>query len=258
MSRTEGAASPNRYYVPGEERSGKVRLLFSRIAGRYDLVNDLMSVGMHRRWKRRLARSASPRPGEEALDICCGTGDVARALVAAVKGGDLKVTGLDFTEEMLRVARRLTPAGTPITFQQGDALAPPFADARFDLVTVAYGLRNLADLDQGLREALRVLRPGGRLVSLEFGRPRNPILRWIYLGYLRLALPLFGFLFFADAQTYGYIFATVSQFPGQQELAERMRAAGFASVRVQDLMGGVMGICVAEKSAAAPASEAIR
>src|SRR5262245_41843999 len=96
MSSPEGAASSNRYYAPGEDRAGKVRLLFSRIAGRYDLVNDLMSGGMHRRWKRRLAEAASPRPGEEALDICCGTGDVSRSLVGAAEGGRVKVTGLDF------------------------------------------------------------------------------------------------------------------------------------------------------------------
>lgn len=243
-----GAAPENRYYDAGPERSGKVHALFTRIARRYDLINDLMSWGMHRRWKRRLVALADPRPGDRGLDLCCGTGDVARALAEAPgAAGEIFVVGLDFTEEMLAVARRITPGSLPVRYQRGDVLALPFADGEFRILTVAYGLRNLADLDRGLREAHRVLAPGGRLVSLEFGRPRSRILRALYFAYLRAALPLFGLLFFGDPHTYGYIFASVTRFPGQRDLAERMREAGFDPVRVHDLMGGAMGICVAEK-----------
>jgi demethylmenaquinone methyltransferase/2-methoxy-6-polyprenyl-1,4-benzoquinol methylase len=248
------AARENRYYVDGAERPGKVRTLFARIARRYDLINDLMSAGMHRRWKRRMVELAGARPGERALDLCSGTGDVARALArGAGAGSGVPVVGLDFTEEMLSIARRSTPPGLAVRYQQGDALALPFADGEFQIVTVAYGLRNLADLDLGLREAHRVLSPGGRLVSLEFGKPSNPVLGALYSAYLRMALPLFGLLFFGDPHTYGYIFATVTRFPGQRELAERMRAAGFDPVEVRDLLGGAMGICVARKGGAAAA-----
>jgi ubiquinone/menaquinone biosynthesis methyltransferase len=252
--RTEAqeAAPENRYYAAGEERPGMVRALFARIARRYDLINDLMSCGMHRRWKRRLAALANARPGERGLDLCCGTGDVARLLAASPgAAGSLFVVGIDFTDEMLGIARRSTPDSMAVRYQRGDALALPFGDGEFQIVTVAYGLRNLADLDRGLREAHRVLSPGGRLVSLEFGRPRSGILRALYFSYLRTMLPLFGLLFFGDPHTYGYIFASVSRFPGQQDLAIRMREAGFDPVEVHDLMGGAMGICVARKPGAA-------
>jgi len=248
VDEVRGVAPENRYVATGEERPVKVRALFSRIARRYDLINDLMSWGMHRLWKRRLVERASPRPGEKALDLCCGTGDVARALAKAPGGeSKVRVIGLDFTDEMLEIARRITPASLPVRFEKGDALELPFADGEFQIVTVAYGLRNLADLDRGLREARRVLAPGGRLASLEFGRPRHPILSALYFGYLRAALPLFGLLFFGDPHTYAYIFATVSRFPAQRELAGRMREAGFDEVEVDEVMGGVMGICVAKK-----------
>ena len=243
-----GAVPESRYYTAGEGRPAGVRALFSRIARRYDLINDLMSCGMHRRWKRRLANLADPRPGDRALDLCCGTGDVARALaLSPAASGRLFVVGLDFTEEMLSIARRITPEPLPVRYQRGDALALPFGDGEFRILTVAYGLRNLADLDRGLREAHRVLGPGGRLASLEFGRPRSRILGALYFAYLRLALPLFGLLFFGDSHTYSYIFASVTRFPGQQDLAAQMRGAGFDPVEVHDLMGGAMGICVARK-----------
>jgi ubiquinone/menaquinone biosynthesis methyltransferase len=248
MQRAQGPAPENSYYSPGEERAEKVQLLFSRIARRYDRINDWMSWGLHRRWKRRLVHLTKPRAGENALDLCCGTGDVARILASGGQGGArLEVVGLDFTPEMLEIARSVTPRSIPVSFREGDALHLPFPDASFDVVTCAYGLRNLADLDRGLKESCRVLRPGGRLASLEFGRPSHPFLASLYFGYLRLALPLFGLLFFGDSHTYGYIFASVSRFPSQQELARRMGAAGFENVEVHDLMGGAMGICVAQK-----------
>lgn len=246
-----GATSTNRYYGSGEDRAHRVHDLFARIAPRYDLINDLMSWGMHRRWKRRLVALADPGTAERALDVCCGTGDVARALAPTARGGGklTSVLGLDFTDEMLEIARRSTPSSSPVRFLRGDALALPFPDSDFDILTCAYGLRNLADLDRGLAEAYRVLRPGGRLVSLEFGRPLHSLLNVAYSAYLRLALPLFGALFFGDPHTYGYIFTSVSRFPGQHELAGQMRVAGFRPVEVHELMGGVMGICVARKAA---------
>jgi ubiquinone/menaquinone biosynthesis methyltransferase len=251
VTEARGVAPENRYYAAGEEHPAAVRALFARIARRYDLVNDIMSMGMHRRWKRRMAVLAEPRPGDRALDLCCGTGDVARALARSpgARGG-IFVAGLDFTEEMLSVARMNTSEPLPVRYQRGDALALPFGDGEFQILTVAYGLRNLADLDRGLREAQRVLAPGGRLVSLEFGRPRGRILSAFYFAYLRGVLPLLGLLFFGDLHAYAYIFASVSRFPGQRDLAARMREAGFDPVEVHDLMGGAMGICVARKPGA--------
>jgi len=249
MERARGPAPENPYYAPGGERAEKVQLLFTRIARRYDRINDWMSLGLHRRWKRRLVRLAGPRAGEKALDLCCGTGDVTRLLASSEAGGaSREVVGLDFTREMLEIARNVTPPTMPVTFREADALELPFPDASFDIVTCAYGLRNLADLDRGLKEACRVLRPGGRLATLEFGHPPHPLLSAVYFGYLRLALPMFGLLFFRDPHAYGYIFASVSHFPGQRELARRMGDAGFENVEVQDLMAGAMGICVARKS----------
>ncbi|PYQ14756.1 MAG: bifunctional demethylmenaquinone methyltransferase/2-methoxy-6-polyprenyl-1,4-benzoquinol methylase UbiE [Acidobacteria bacterium] len=258
MEQARRPAPENRYYAMGEERSAKVHLLFARIAPRYDCINDLMSWGMHRRWKRRLTALALPRPGEKALDLCCGTGDVARSLARSPEGsGRLEVMGVDFSEEMLEIARKNSPPGLPVSFRRADALSLPFPDASFEVVTCAYGLRNLADLDRGLREVWRVLRPGGRLACLEFGRPARRILSALYFAYLRLALPVFGMLFLGDSHSYGYIFASVSRFPGQRELAERMGAAGFESVDVHDLMGGAMAICVARKGrGTVPGSEA--
>lgn len=256
MQRGRGSAPDNSYYAPGEERAEKVQLLFSRIARRYDRINDWMSWGLHRRWKRILVRLSAPRAGEKGLDLCCGTGDVARLLVSGGAGASkLEVVGLDFTREMLEIARGVTPASMSVSFREGDALNLPFPDASFDIVTCAYGLRNLADLDRGLKETLRVLRSEGRLASLEFGRPSNPLLAALYFAYLRLALPLFGRLFFGDSHTYGYIFASVSRFPGQRELAEKMRAAGFEKVEVHDLLGGTMGICIARKGGPAATGE---
>ena len=257
MDGAREAASENRYYAPGADRAEKVHRLFARIARRYDRINDLMSWGMHRRWKRRLVSLAAPRRGEKALDLCCGTGDVARKLAEGSRELACEVVGLDFTEEMLEIARKATPAALPVSYRKGDALALPFPDATFDIVTCAYGLRNLADLDRGLWEAARVLRPGGRLASLEFGRPSNPLLSKLYFAYLRAALPLYGWIFFGDPHTYGYIFATVSRFPGQRELASRMTQSGFATVEVHDSMGGAMGICVARKASTGGPAPAI-
>jgi demethylmenaquinone methyltransferase/2-methoxy-6-polyprenyl-1,4-benzoquinol methylase len=169
----------NRYYSSGDQRAARVKDLFDTIASRYDLVNDLQSFGLHRLWKRRLLNLAQPRPGQRALDLCCGTGDVTRAL--AQRG--VETVGLDFSEPMLAVANARTKArtaGVGLQFLRGDAQQIPFPDNSFDLVTISYGLRNLADWQRGLAEMQRVARPGGRLLVLDFGKPDNAIWRGIY------------------------------------------------------------------------------
>jgi len=238
----------NKYYAPDERRATKVGDLFATIAPRYDLINDLQSFGLHRLWKRRLVRLAAPVPGERALDLCCGTGDVAFAL--ANRG--IEVTGLDFSEAMLRVARKRAETNPKAKVQSpaflwGDAQKIPFPDASFEIVTMSYGLRNLANWEQGLTEMGRVAKRGGRLLVLDFGKPDNRVWRALYFGYLRACVPLFGRIFCGDRQTYGYILESLRHYPAQHGVAARMRELGFGGVRIVPLLGGVMTINCAVK-----------
>ena len=235
----------SKFYAEGNQRAAKVEDLFAAVAPRYDLINDLQSLGLHRLWKRRLVHLANPRPGTVALDLCCGTGDVALAL--ARRGAT--VTGIDFSNAMLDVARRRqAPPGTK--FVHGDAMELPFPDASADIVTVAYGLRNVADVNRALAEWRRVLRPGGRLVVLEFGKPPNAAWRWLYFQYLRWLVPVFGRVFCGDADTHGYILESLLRYPGQQGIDDRLRQLGYAPTQVVDLLGGAMSLNVAQRPAA--------
>jgi demethylmenaquinone methyltransferase/2-methoxy-6-polyprenyl-1,4-benzoquinol methylase len=240
---------PSKFYVESDARAAKVGDLFATIAPRYDLINDLQSFGLHRWWKRRLLRLAAVRPGERALDVCCGTGDVTFALARA----GAEATGFDFSEPMLAVARRRAAAlRAPLPaprFEQGDALQLPFADASFDVVTISYGLRNLADFDRGVRELTRVLRPGGRLLVLDFGKPDLAAWRWLYFQYLRWLVPLFGRLFCGDADTHGYILDSLRKFPAQRGVEAKLHELDYAETRVVNLLGGIMGINFGRKRA---------
>ena len=167
----------NSYYQPGEQRASRVEALFNAIAPRYDLINDLQSLGMHRLWKHQLVRRAALAPDQTALDVCCGTGDIAFALSRS----GARVLGVDFSAPMLAGAVRRKLAGSPSTagsegpwFLRGDALRLPARDGTVDLISIAYGLRNLSDLDAAVREFHRVTRPGGRLLILDFGQPASP------------------------------------------------------------------------------------
>ena len=237
----------NPFFDTGPERAAKVQGLFARIAPRYDLINDLQSLGLHRYWKRRLIRLARVQAGVQALDLCCGTGDLALAL--ARRGAE--VVGLDFSQPMLEVAqrRKLTPprALRNLHFIRADAQRLPFPDNSFDIVTVGYGLRNLACWEAGLGEMQRVARPGGRLLALDFGKPAHALWRSLYFGYLRLFVPWFGRLFFRNASAYAYILQSLEHYPGQQGVAAKMRELGLDTVRVINLVGGAMSINYAEK-----------
>ena len=237
----------NKYYAPGDQRAERVNQLFDTIAPRYDLVNDLQSLGLHRRWKRRLVRLADSKPGDCALDVCCGTGDISLALARA----GLKVVGLDFSEGMLAVARqRLGRAGTgagEAQFVKGDALHLPFADESFEVVTMGYGLRNLADWEGGLREMLRVLRPGGRLLVLDFGKPDNRVWRAIYFAYLKFVCPLLGRFITGDRESYAYILESLKHYAAQRGVAAKMTDLGMSAVRIVNFCGGATSINMAVK-----------
>lgn len=238
-----------RFFIPGAQRAQKVQELFTTIAPRYDLINDLQSFGLHRIWKRRAIEVCRVEPGISALDVCCGTGDLARSLARL----GANTIGLDFNERMLAVAEAKQRAnngkgrGGTLRFLRGDALELPFEANSFDVVTVGYGLRNLADLGRGLKELERVTRPGGRVVVLDFGKPRNRVWREIYFGYLRLFVPLFGRVFCGNAGAYSYILESLNQYPAQYGVAEEMRALGLEAVRIIQFLGGAMSINYGEK-----------
>jgi demethylmenaquinone methyltransferase/2-methoxy-6-polyprenyl-1,4-benzoquinol methylase len=231
----------NKYYDVGSQRANRVTDLFAVVAPRYDLINDLQSFGWHRFWKRRLVRLAAAAPHEQALDLCCGTGDVALAL--ARRGAS--VVGLDFSEPMLTIAKKKLRGETSasrVRFLRGNALAIPFAEGDFDIVTISYGLRNLSDWRAGLAEMWRVARPDGRLLVLDFGKPENALWRRLYFAYLRWLVPWFGRAFCGDAPAYAYILESLQQYPAQLGVAAHLRAMGCQDVRVINLLGGVMSI----------------
>lgn len=254
MLRAPAAASiprvSNEFYAPGETRAAKVNDLFARIARRYDFLNDLQSFGLHRSWKRRVVDLSQIKTGDQALDLCCGTGDIAFAL--AQRGA--RTTGLDFSPQMLEVAaeRNQTPdpgRQTPApTFLQGDAQQLPFPENSFDIVTVGYGLRNLTSWERGLDEMFRVARPGARLIVLDFGKPANPLWRAIYFAHLKMSVPLMGWLFCGNASAYAYILESLKHYPAQLAVAEKMRALKLKNVRVINLLGGAMAINSGEKA----------
>jgi demethylmenaquinone methyltransferase/2-methoxy-6-polyprenyl-1,4-benzoquinol methylase len=211
-----------------------VRSMFDRIAPVYDLMNRVMTMGLDRRW-RRLAARAVVRPSDDVLDACCGTGDLA--LAAREAGG--KVVGVDFSEPMLARARRKSDE---IEWVRADALALPFADGAFDAATVGFGIRNLADLEAGLRELARVLTPGGRLACLEITRPRGALRPFFRLWFDGL-VPLAGKLLPGGA-AYSYLPASVRRFPGPEDLAAAMERSGFAAVSWRLLGGGIVALHV--------------
>ena len=234
----------SKFYQADEHRAEKVHELFTAIARRYDLLNDIMSAGRHRRWKRRLVDMAmegkSAGRGVKVLDLCCGTGDIA--LMFAGRGA--MVTGADFTEEMLQVAaaRCERDGVTGVEWIKADALRLPFEENAFDIISVGYGLRNLADMGQGLREALRVLRPGGKLLSLDFGKPEMKAWRAMYFGYLRVALPVLGRIFCGDPDTHGYILASLQKYPAQRGVKELMESCGYCECGFEEFSLGAMAI----------------
>ena len=218
--------------------------MFDRIARRYDLVNTVLSGGTDAGWRRRAARETGLSPGGSALDVACGSGKLTAEL-ARNAGPNGRVVGLDFSPQMLEIARRDHPG---IEFIEGDALKLPFADAAFDASTIAFGLRNLADPILGLREMLRVIKPDGRAVVLEFVRPPRGLIGGAYRLYLRTLLPAIGGLLSGEPSAYRYLSDTVDSYRTPDELTAMAAQAGWTGVRFQGLAMGTVGILSGTRS----------
>lgn len=216
--------------------------MFDRIAGRYDLLNSVMTAGLHHGWRKRATDRAELKPGDAALDVCCGTGDLTLELASRVAPGG-RVVGCDFSEPMLDFAREKAShqAVANARFEWADALSLPYDEHRFDAVTVGFGVRNLSDLDLGLTEMRRVLRPGGRLVILEITQPARPPLSTFFSLWFDRIVPVLGRLA-GDPEAYAYLPESVRSFPSPRRLAEKMDAAGFARIRWTLLAGGIIAI----------------
>jgi demethylmenaquinone methyltransferase/2-methoxy-6-polyprenyl-1,4-benzoquinol methylase len=216
--------------------------MFDRIAGVYDLMNTAMTAGMHHRWRERAVERAELEPGAAALDVCCGTGDLALELALRV-GAEGTVVGCDFSEPMLELARRKARDRHmgQARFEWADALELPYPDGTFDAVTVGFGARNLADLDRGLGEMSRMLKPGGRLVILEITQPRRPPLSLFYSLWFDRIVPALGTIA-GDHEAYSYLPRSVRRFPSPPDLAERLAAAGLERIRYLVLAGGIIAI----------------
>jgi demethylmenaquinone methyltransferase/2-methoxy-6-polyprenyl-1,4-benzoquinol methylase len=237
-----GADATDQPSPSSPEFEAQVRTMFDRIAGVYDLMNTAMTAGMHHRWRERAADRAELGPGDAALDLCCGTGDLAFELARRV-GPDGVVVGCDFSDAMLELARRKAAGrgASQARFEWADALDLPYDEASFDAVTVGFGVRNLVDVERGLGEMVRVLRPGGRAVILEITQPRRPPLSAFYSLWFDRLVPLLGALA-GDRGAYTYLPESVKRFPAPEGLAAMMAGAGLQRVRYLVLAGGIIAI----------------
>ena len=233
MERTEKTAAPNQ----------QVHQMFNAIAPRYDLLNRLLSGGRDRYWRRRTVARLAPQPGEHFLDIATGTADVALEIVRQSNTREVQVVGMDFSEPMLELARQKIDSRDQagmIELQTGSAEHLPFADHTFDGTTTAFGVRNFSDLDRSLREMVRVLKPGGRSVILEFAMPRHPALNFLYTFYFETLLPRVGRLVSRHPSAYTYLPESVAAFPVREDFKSRMEQAGFDDVTYRELTFGIV------------------
>ena len=224
------------------------RQLFSTIADRYDLITAVLSYGQDARWKRRLVAEAGVTGDDRALDLACGTGDIAFAVAAE----GARTVGLDLTFRMLELAKaKPVPVSrfpVPVTFLAGDMTRLPFATSTFNLVTTGYGLRNVPDLRVAIEEIARVLKPGGRLLSLDFNRPQSALIRAAYFSYLTVVGSVLGWILHGDPDTYRYIAASLQRYPGANGVADLLKESGFTNVRVIPLLFGFMSLHLAYRS----------
>jgi demethylmenaquinone methyltransferase / 2-methoxy-6-polyprenyl-1,4-benzoquinol methylase len=243
-TRPEGARSES-------EAAARVREMFGRIAPRYDLLNHLLSLDIDKIWRRRVARrfrAVLQNPSARVLDLCCGTGDLALAFRRAAPSG-AEIVGADFVTEMLVRARsKASAAGTTITFVEADALALPFARSTFDLVSCAFGFRNLANYERGLAEIFRVLKPGGAVAILEFGEPPGKLFGGLYRFYFRQVLPRVGGLISGNGSAYAYLPSSVGKFPSPESLQSQFETIGFTDVKFERWTGGIVTLHTGTKA----------
>jgi demethylmenaquinone methyltransferase/2-methoxy-6-polyprenyl-1,4-benzoquinol methylase len=237
--------------IPAAAKAGRVRAVFESVASRYDIMNDLMSGGIHRLWKNVMVDWLRPQAGQDLLDVAGGTGDIAFRIVAR-RGRDAsgKLTVLDLTPEMLQVGRdratdrglNCAPGDTSLQWVCGDAQALPLRDSSQDGYTIAFGLRNVTHIENALAEARRVLKPGGRFLCLEFSRVVLPVFDRLYDLYSFEALPALGARIAGDREAYLYLAESIRRFPPQEDLCDLLRQAGFGQVRYRNLSGGIAAL----------------
>lgn len=226
--------------VPEEEKAGRVRALFSSVASNYDIMNDVMSVGVHRLWKGAMMDWLAPRPGQRLLDVAGGTGDIAFRFLGRAGAGHATV--LDLTEAMLAEGRDRAEADRmddQLSWVVGDAMALPFDDSTFDVYTISFGIRNVTRPEDALAEAYRVLRPGGRLMVLEFSQLPNPLLQSAYDAYSFNVIPPMGQLIAGDRASYTYLVESIRKFPDQDSFLVMIEAAGFENAKYRNLSQGI-------------------
>ncbi len=229
--------------VPEADKAGMVHGVFSRVASKYDVMNDLMSMGIHRIWKDAMMDWLAPRPGQRLLDVAGGTGDVAFRFLSRAPGA--RATVCDMTEPMLIEGRRRAEAekqAESLDWVVGDAMALPFADNSFDVYTISFGIRNVTRIGDALREAYRVLRPGGRLMVLEFSQIPNELMQKVYDLYSFNIIPVMGQVVAGDRDSYQYLVESIRKFPDQESFAGMIRAAGFGQVKYRNLTMGIAAL----------------
>ncbi len=229
--------------VPEDEKAGRVHGVFTSVASRYDVMNDVMSLGVHRLWKDAMMDWLAPRPGQRLLDVAGGTGDIAFRFLG--RAPSATATVLDLTESMLEAGRARAQAqdlGGRIDWVVGDAMALPFEDASFDVYTISFGIRNVTRPEVALQEAFRVLRPGGRLMVLEFSQIPNDLMQKAYDLYSFNVIPRMGQAIARDRDSYQYLVESIRRFPDQESFAEMIRAAGFDQVRYRNLSMGIAAL----------------
>ena len=226
--------------VSESEKAGRVQGVFGSVASRYDIMNDVMSGGIHRVWKDAMMDWLAPRSGQKLLDVAGGTGDIAYRFLK--RAGQGHATVLDLTEEMLVEGRKRAEASQMIDqldWSVGDAMALPFPDNSFDVYTISFGIRNVTRPQDALNEAFRVLRPGGRLMVLEFSQIPNPAMQWAYDRYSFNLIPLMGQLIANDRDSYQYLVGSIRKFPDQDKFLNMVRSAGFENAKYRNLTAGV-------------------
>ncbi|MBK1636745.1 bifunctional demethylmenaquinone methyltransferase/2-methoxy-6-polyprenyl-1,4-benzoquinol methylase UbiE [Rhodovulum adriaticum] len=229
--------------VAEEEKAGMVHGVFTRVASRYDLMNDLMSAGIHRVWKDAMMDWLAPQPHQRLLDVAGGTGDISFRFLGRAPGATAVVC--DMTESMLVEGRKRAEAesmGQSLDWVVGDGMALPFEDNSFDVVTNAFGTRNITRIEDSLREGYRVLKPGGRMMTLEFSQMPNPMLQWAYDRYSFNVIPVMGQIVANDRDSYQYLVESIRKFPDQDTLAQMFRDAGFGQVKYRNLSMGIAAL----------------